>query len=750
MSGTGAADEDRVVTGTQSSLGASAGRRDPPSKAAVELRTFGGTDVHARLGDGTTRRVPLQPKRLALLAYLALAQPRGLHRRDSVLVVFWPEESERRARNALNQTIHAVRRDLGADVLVSRGHEEVGVDDALLWCDAVAFEERLEHRRLEEALELYRGPLLQGLHVSGAIGFDRWHQLEAWRLERRARDAAASLAETAEVEGNAIAAVRWLERALEIAPTDESLIRRLVSLLDGLGDRSGAVRAYDHFVARLDEELGTPPSPETVAVVAAIRRRPGETAARIPPVGVRRTPIRSLAVLPLQNLTGNPDEDYFADGMTEMLIGELARIGSLRVISAQSVKAFKGSDRPLYDIGEDLRVDAVVEGSVLRAADRVRVTAQLVRIDPEEHIWSGAYDRDVRDVLTLYSDISAAVAEEVQARITGEERRRLIEARPRQIEPAAYDHFLRGVALVGMSAYDQAIVHFHKAVEIDPDFAEPHAWLALSYGPLAIAGLVGPEVAEPMRRGAQRALDLDPELGTAHQAHAFFLQLFGLDWNAADRAHVRGLTAGRRDPRALGYYCIFLIGQGRFDDGLARAEELRQFDPAAAPGHFACGWALHKARRYEEAADRLAFTLGNWPAYVWTAPFLGATYAFLDRARDAIELVRGALTAAPDFPPYLSYGAATLARAGARSEALDVRARLEELRERQYVDPFHLAVAHAGLGANEEALTELERIVEEGSPQTWIIAPEPFFDPLRQEPRFRQVLRELDLPELTL
>jgi TolB-like protein/DNA-binding SARP family transcriptional activator len=748
MSRTEAADEDRVLTEAQSPLEGSAGRREPPSKATVELRTLGGTDVHVRLGDGTTRRVPLQPKRLALLAYLALARPRGLHRRDSLVVVFWPDESERGARNALSQTIHALRRELGADVLVSKGHEEVGVDHARVWCDAILLEARLEQRRFEEALDLFRGPLLQGLHVSDSIGFERWHQSEAWRLERHARDAAMSLAETAEGDRNPIAAVRWLERALEISPTDEPLIRRLLLLLDGLGDRSGALRVYDHFVTRLDEELGTPPSPETEAVADAIRRRRTEVPPRVSPLAIRREPIRSLAVLPLQNLTGNPEQDYFADGMTEMLIGELAAIGSLRLISAQSVKAFKGSDRPLRDVGETLGADAVVEGSVLWAGDRLRVTVQLVRVDPEEHVWAGAYDRDVRDVLALHAEVAASVAEEIEARLTSDERRRLHEGRPRRIAPAAYDHFLRGVALGGVSAYEEAIAHFHDAIAIDPQFAEPHAWLALAYGTLAVAGLVGPEVGERVRRAAARALELDPDLGAAHQAHAFCLQLFERDWKAADRAYTRGLNAGRRDPRALGWYLLFLVGQGRFEEGLATAEELRRSDPAAAPGHFGSGWALHKARRFQEAAERLEFTLAHWPTFAWTPPFLAASYAFLDRATEAIALTRNSLEAAPGYPLYLAYGTATLARCGAHSEALDARARLEDLCERQYVDPFHLGLAHAGLGEDDEALTELERILEEGSPQAWVIAPEPFFDPLRHEPRFRRVLRELDLPEL--
>ncbi len=237
----------------------------------IELRTLGVTQVRPPGSPDTG--VYLQPKRLAVLAYLATARPRGMHRRDSLLVVFWPEDSEHRARNALSQTLHAIRRDIGHQALLSQGRELVGVDTANLSCDAVEFEERLERGELEEGLRLYRGEFLRGLLIGDATGFDRWQEAEAWRLQRRAWKAAAALADGAEADGNMVAALHWLEQAVELLPTDEALLRRLLVITDSMGDRAGALRTYERFAELMREEYGVEPSPETEALVQEIRGR---------------------------------------------------------------------------------------------------------------------------------------------------------------------------------------------------------------------------------------------------------------------------------------------------------------------------------------------------------------------------------------------------------------------------------------------------------------------------------------------
>jgi TolB-like protein len=712
----------------------------------VQLRTLGETLVR-RPGDSGDEALYLQPKRLAVLAYLAAARPRGLHRRDSLLVVFWPEHNEERARNALSQTLHAIRHELGADVLVAEGHELVGVNPTRLTCDAVEFEERLAQEDLEGALRLYRGDFLVGLHVGDALGFDRWQEAEAWRLRRRAWEAATRLAEGAESDGNPVAAIHWLEHALELLPTDEALLRRLVMLTDSLGDRAGALRAYGRFAEAMREEYAVDPSPETEALVSEIRART-TPAARPSPPAAAGTPIRSLAVLPLENLTGRPGDEYFADGMTEMLITELSGIGALRVLSRQSVRAFKGSDRPLRELSDLLGVDAILEGSVLRAGDRIRVVVQLVRVDPEAHVWADAYDRDLGDVLSLYSEIAAAVASEVEAKLSGDERRSLRQGQGRSVHPAAYDRLLRGIALFGQSAYPDAMEELRAAVTLDPSFAEAHAWMAATLG--RMAHVVGPQLAEPMRGEVELALELGPDLQWAHAVRGIWLQIFAYDWPAADAAFRRAADAKRRDARALQEHALFLVGQCRFEEASEAVREWMHFDPGVGGPHFAIGYLQHKTRRFEESTEQLEFVIARWPEYAYTPIWLASNYALLGRFDEGTALMRRAVAAAPDYTILLGYAGAVFGLAGATREARGILRRFQASRANgEYVDPFNAALVCMGLGDNDAALDELERCASEGSVQNWILAPEPFFDPLREEPRFAAVLKRLNLPEPT-
>jgi TolB-like protein len=710
-------------------------------KAMIELRTLGATEIRRR---GTPDElVYLQPKRLAVLAYLATARPRGMHRRDSLLVVFWPDENERGARNALSQTLHSVRRDVG-QVLLTQGHELIGIDPAALSCDAVEFEQYLERGELEAGLQLYRGEFLRGLMIGGATGFDRWQEAEAWRLQRRAWKAAAALADAAEADGNLVAAMHWLEQAVELMPTDEELLRRLVALTDSMGDRAGAFRTYDRFAELMREEYGIEPAPETEALVTEIRNR-RTPLPRLEPASQTPGQIQSIAVLPLENLTGRTEDEYFADGMTDMLTAELSSIGALRVVSRQSVRAFKGSDRPLRDVTDLLGVDAVLEGSVLRAGDRIRVVVQLVRVEPEEHLWAGAYDRDVRDVFAMYSEISRAVSDEIAAELTGEEQRRFRQRERRSVDPVAYDRFLRGVALFGHSQFQEAAEQFRRAIELEQDFAEAHACMAATLGRIAM--VAGPALAEPMRGEVDVALEQGPDLQWAHAVLGSWIMLFTYDWRAADAAFERALKAKRRDVRAHPEYGMFLVGQCRFDEATALAAEWLDLDPGVA-AQFAIGWIQHKRRQFVESTEQLEFVIDHWPGFGWAPFWLACDYAFLGRSQEAINLAHRALDAAPWHSIGRGYAGAVFGMAGAPGDARAILHSFETIgREGGYVDPFNLALVHMGLGQHDEALSQLERCASEGSVQNWIMAPEPFFDPLRNEPRFQDVLRRLNLPE---
>ncbi len=360
----------------------------------INLRFMGAVEVRSG-----PERIALQPKRTALLAYLVMGRPHGLHRREILASLLWPETDDQRARNALSQALHGLRKALGPEFLVAPNRDEIGVDMNAVSCDAIRIHDDLDSGRLQYAVERHEGSLLEGLHVSGSIGFERWLDGERSRLERRTADAARALADRAEELGNLVAAVRWLERALEIVPSNELDVRRMMALLDRLGDRGGALRAFDDLARHLDTQFEAEPAPETTALVERIRTRSEVSGPSLPTPSTKPVGQPRIAVLPLQNLTGDPSQEYFADGMTETLIGALARTTATPVMSRQSVVGFKGSDLPLGEIARRLGAEVLIEGAVLRGGDRVRISVQLLQVDPEEHLWAGAFDGSLDDLV---------------------------------------------------------------------------------------------------------------------------------------------------------------------------------------------------------------------------------------------------------------------------------------------------------------------------------------------------------------
>src|SRR3989441_4766195 len=355
-----------------------------------------------------------RPRRLALLASPAPASPRGLHRRDSLLALFWPELDQEHARAALRQALHVVRDALGTDVIVTRGDEEVALDFDLMWCDVVAFDRAVAAEQFSEALDLYRGDLLEGFFIPDAGEFEHWQESERARLQQAAARGAQTLVKRCETEGDLSTAAEWARRAVRHSPHDEEPLRRLIALLDRLGDRAGAVEAYEDFAKRLAADLETEPAAETKALLAAVRARQSAAPVELPSaaLGYARPPtpeverrrtrhvvwplaiaaalvglvlsqpsdrrgrlwprsvtgqIRSLAVLPLTNLSGDSLESWYADGLTEALTTDLGRLRVVRVVYRDAAARYKGKRLP--DIARGLEVDAVVEGG-LRSEER--------------------------------------------------------------------------------------------------------------------------------------------------------------------------------------------------------------------------------------------------------------------------------------------------------------------------------------------------------------------------------------------
>jgi len=455
--------------------------------------------------------------------------------------------------------------------------------------------------------------------------------------------------------------------------------------------------------------------------------------------------IRSIAVLPLANLSGDPDQEYFADGMTEALISDLAKIGSLRVISRTSVMRYENARRPLPEIARELEADAVVEGSVMRAGGRVRITAQLVDARTDRHLWAESYDRDLRDILALQAEVAQAIAREIEHELTPRERARF--QADRTVDPVAYDATLKGLQLVSSARHDghrRSVAYFEQALEADPDYAPAYAGLAWAYTCGCLWSLPSEGMAKA-RDYAQKALELEPELALAHVMVAG-VRLHG-DWDF-ERAEEGFRRALELDPGSvIGHkqYANLLAYTGRIDEAIEHLETARDLDPLAPdPGYLDLGLLYEVRGETERAAAAWTRMQEQMPDYPHPLMNHGVHLCRTGRPAEGIPLLERALAAGDPWP------AANLAWcqaiSGRREEARATLAELTTRAEREYVTPVALALVHVGLGDVDAAFEALERAHALRSLRILGLTLDPRWEPLRSDPRYRDLVRRIGLP----
>jgi TolB-like protein/DNA-binding winged helix-turn-helix (wHTH) protein/Tfp pilus assembly protein PilF len=461
--------------------------------------------------------------------------------------------------------------------------------------------------------------------------------------------------------------------------------------------------------------------------------------------------IHSIAVLPLKNLSGDPAQEYFVDGMTEEIIGRLSMIRGLRVISRTSAMHFKDTRAPLPEIAKALGVDAMVEGSVIRDGGRVRVHAQLIRAATDEHFWSETYDRELGDALALESEVAQAIAARVEVTVTGAERARLVAAR--QVSPDVYENFLKGQLAErsnSPSAKQKSIAYFEEAIKKDPAFAPAYLGLAQAYGALGMPGVGGapPRELQPKVTSLiRKALELDPALPGAHALMGSLYQM-QWQWNDAEREYKLALELDPNDAGAHLSFSSWLLSQGRTEEALAWSRRARELDPIGITGN-TMGWILFQSHHYDEAIRELRSDLAvhqDDASTYWSCWFLGFALIANAQADEAIPVLEKALALSERNPAVIGVLVRAYAHAGRRTEALRL---LDELRRRQqagYVPSAALVNAYLGLGNNEQTFFWLERAFKERSPILQYIKVHPFFDPLRGDPRFADLVRRVGLP----
>ncbi len=456
------------------------------------------------------------------------------------------------------------------------------------------------------------------------------------------------------------------------------------------------------------------------------------------------TRIQSIAVLPLENLSGDPNQQYFADGITEELTAELSQISALRVVSRTSAMRYRGTHKSVPEISRELSVDAVVEGSIKRAGDRVRISAQLIQGPTDTHLWAKSYERDLRDVLGLQGEVARGIVDEIKLKLTPQEQARL--ARQEIVDPEAHENYLKGLfhlnKRTGPDAR-RAITYFDAAIKKEPKYASAYVALADAYRTLTFNSSFAPvDVLPQSEEAAKHALELDDQLAEAHASLAATIADYDWDWT---RAESELQTALRLNPNSWivhAMYAHVLRQRGDAENSIREARRSVELDPVNVLGNFFIGQGLHDARHYDQAAAQLREALdlnaNFWPAHL----FLGKTLAQQGRYTEAIDELRKA----GDFTaePYAAIGYA-YARMGHRADAQKVLADLKERSKHEYVAPCHIAIIYIALGDREQAFTWLEKGYQQRDSWLTFLKGDPMYDPIRSDPHFQDLLRRIGL-----
>jgi serine/threonine-protein kinase len=695
----------------------------------IEFRCLGAAalvDAHGRPVD----ELLSQPKLVALLAYLALANDGDFVSRDRLLAVFWPEADTERARNALNQSLHRIRSALGSEALESRGRHEVRLRQDLVRCDVTEFRGAIAGGDLDVAKATLRGPLLDGLHLSGAPAFEEWLAVERERLDRDYHRVLWDHSEAAEGRGDSDGALNSARLAVELRPFEESGVQRLMGLLDRLGDRAGALRAYDDFAERFREELGGEPSPETQELFERIRSRseadprgiggalPGHPAGTprldAPPrsrglriglaaavvvligasvVGARAGARASdadvsIAVLTPDYLGDDEDGRYFAQGLRDEISARLAESGSIRTASRLSIDRFGDAPVAPSTLADSLGVRYLLESSVQALPEHLRVTVNLVDAGTEQSIWAETMEWRRTDVLQTRADVARAVASALEVELaSGGTGASAVLAR----DPEAYQSYLLGRSLLhaGVAGSNlpelapRAIETLQRATALDPEFAEAHAELVIGRSLAFWMGVdASSEALEQAEISLERAISLAPESPHTALAQAWFAYVTR-QWSEAARYAERASPELRDNLRFLVLWGASLRRMGRLDEAVDAFEaQAAGYGYRAAVPTFDLVQIYSRLRRWPEAVraiERHEAATGEL--------FCQGRYHFMyakDGDLEALDELLG--ECGPSAPPHLRFWHAVIARR--YDEALAVVEPMKDEWVQQQFAPF--------------------------------------------------------------
>jgi TolB-like protein len=703
----------------------------------IEVQLLGGASL--RCDGKPVSGPPAQRHRIALLALVAAAWPRPLSR-DKAMALLWPERDTANARRLLNLAVHVLRAALGEAALVSTTGDGLLLDPAHVRCDLQQLRAAIADGDVAGVVRQPAGALLDGFHLDESAEFASWLDDRRAELAHAQVDALHALAARQEREGDVHGRVVTSRRLVAADPCSGPHALALMRALEAAGDRAGAVQHAAEHARRLRAELELEPDAEVTALAERLRAAPPRRAA------VPRTTTGAIAVLPFVNRSDQADDEWFADGITEDVIAHLSRIRALTVISRASVMAFQGARRSPREAGAALGAATLLDGSVRRAGDRVRIVATLVDVESERQLWAETYDRELTDIFAIQTDVALRIAAALEAELTRDERERV--TRPPTRDLAAYQLFLMARQWhirYSMEGYAPAIAHYERALARDPSFALAAAYMAIALTEAAEHGAILPAEAFPRAaRAVASALRLDPELAEAHCADGHLRTVSAFDWVGAERAYRRALELKPGDADTHDLFGRMLAGIGRWDEAIAMLRRAREHDPLTHRSDLPS--TLLRAGRLEEATRLLEEAVELEPGYDRAHATLGWAYILAGRTAEGVARLERAVALGDGSTLWLAQLGQAYGMAGEVAKARAVLATLGARAAREaFVSPYHLAYVHTGLGDVDRAIDLLERAVAERTGAGYAIKGSFLFAPLRGTPRFEALLRSMGL-----
>jgi serine/threonine-protein kinase len=588
----------------------------------------------------------------------------------------------------------------------------------------------------------YTGTLLEGFHLGESVEFGYWLDQTRTELVHGYVGALRTLAEAQERSGDVHGRIATCRRLVAVDPHSGAHVRALMRALEAAGDRRAALRLAEEHTARLRKDLELEPDTGVVSLAEKLRTAPAPPVTRS---GVyARQP--AVAVLPFVTLGAKPDHDDFADGITEDVIAQLAKISTLQVIARSSVLPFESRRQSLKEIGATLGATKLLDGSVRRSGDRVRIVATLIDVRTDRHLWAETYDRQVTDIFAIQTDVALQIAAALKAKLSPQERTRLQKQPTSDIQ--AHRLYLQGrrwLTQYAAQSYLKAIDYFERAIARDPAFALAWANLSIACTEMGEMGAAPPADVYPRaQQAAQRAFTLDPELGEAHVAQGFLQYVCEFDWDGAELSFRRALDLSPSNADAFDLYGRMCSAMQRYDDAIALLERAQELDPLVHRVDLAT--ALLRAGRYDQALERAREAVDLDPEHDRARATLGWAYFLSGRQPEGLIELERAVTNSGRSSLWLGQLGQAYGMTGNEEKARDILGELETRGKSGYVSPYHLAYVHIGLGEMNKAFELVEQVADEKGGPVHGVKGSFLLAPLQEHPRFQALLEKMNLP----